>query len=52
MIFEKSLNKSNYKIVFKELEAKIKVFSNERAVLTIIAPEVRMQNCVLIIGGD
>lgn len=49
---KRALKKSNYKTVFKELDAKIKVFSNERAVLTIIAPEVGMQNCVLIIGDD
>lgn len=52
MIFEKAIKKSNYIIVLRKLEARIKAFRNERAVLTITAPEVKMQNSVLIIGDD
>lgn len=37
----------------KELDMKrIKAFRNERPVLTMIAPEVKVQNSVLIIGDD
>lgn len=52
MIFEKAIKKSNYIIVFQEPESKDKGFRNKREVLTITAPEVKMQNSVLIIGDD
>lgn len=51
-IFEKAPKKSNYITVLKNLEARMEALRNKRAVLTIIAPEVKMQNSVLIIGDD
>lgn len=44
---EKQLHKC-----FKELDIRIKALRKERAVLTIIAHEVKRQNCVLVIGDD